>query len=145
MACSNPSVTILSKYLCVPEVINYLSLSLWTTQANALWDSTFSSSPSWHQQATGSSYLSSQVISLPAVLTDFKATLFNLYLFLKIGTFWHSVVSLKTCLTLPSTVGGLRKAIPTPEILTFLAIHWESVDFCLFWKACSKWKASLAF
>lgn len=24
MACSNPSVTILSKYLCVPEVINCL-------------------------------------------------------------------------------------------------------------------------
>lgn len=29
MACSNPSLTVLSKYLCVSKVINYLSLSLW--------------------------------------------------------------------------------------------------------------------
>lgn len=132
MACSNPSVTILSKYLCIPQVINCLPLSLWTTQANALLDSIFSSNPFWHPQVTGTNCLTSQAILLPDVLAEFRAIVFNLHLVLKIGTFWSSVVCLKACLTLPSTT-----AIPSPYKFWpswLLTGHSEIADFCLFWK-----------
>lgn len=146
MACSNPSVTILSKQACVPQVIKHLSLSLWTTWANAPLDSAFSSNPNKPQAPFmwWGSDTASWCVNWIQSHSFQPAPSFEDWYFLK----WSAIMCLKTCLSLPRTMAGLLKAVPSPYKFlpsSLLIGCSEIVDFHLSWRTCSKYEASLAF